>query len=152
MANPGAGPRVPGATCLECRSVRTGGRWLPAPLAPSQHTSCPEALALAARSTAAQQGLRPYTYSVLPIGLSTSLPLSLLPHCGGLVPSLSPASAEAPGSFCCSLCLLYMCLSSVSVPQSQAPFIPASQSLSPWVPWPLFLSPRTSSRVVLFKP
>lgn len=91
-----------------------------------------------------------YTVSS-PSRLSASFLLPLPPLCGGLFPSLSLAAPEAPGGFCCGLCLLYMCFSFVSVSQSQAPFVSTSQSLPPWVSWPFSLSPRTSARSVLHR-
>lgn len=76
---------------------------------------------------------------------SGSLSLQTLcpPHSssGSLLPSPLPSSTlwwplsfpllscTRGSSFCCSLCLLYMWLSSVSMSRSQAPFVSTSQSL-----------------------
>lgn len=146
MASPGTGPRVPAATCLECGSCGQGAygfqhRLL---LHDTHHVQRPW---LWWPATQLPIRVSVLIHSVLPIQALCFLP-SL---CGGLFPSLSLAAPEAPGGFCCGLCLLYMCFSFVSVSQSQAPFVSTSQSLPPWVSWPFSLSPRTSARSVLHR-
>jgi hypothetical protein len=133
---------VPAASCLECGSCG------------QEHMASSTACAFTTHIThhVQRRWLRwpgaqlPFGVSVLthtvsaPFRLSAFFPLSPLLFCGGLLPSFSLAAPEAPGSFCCRLCLLYECFSSVSMSQFQASFISTAQNLSPCVPWPLSLS------------
>lgn len=153
MASPGTGPRVPAATCLECRSCGQGADGF-------RHR-----LLLHSTHHVQRPWLR-WPAAQLPVRVSVLTHTLCPPHSssGSLLPSPFPSptlwwclslpllSCTRGSSFCCSLCLLYVCFSSVSLSQSQAPFISASRSLSPWVSWPLSPSPTTSSRAVVFKP
>lgn len=123
MARPGTAPRVPAATCLECRRCGQGAygfqhrlllhdtqrvqrAWLWGPVAQLPISLCP------------------YTYHVLPVipaqPLCSSFPVLLLHPCGSLFLSLPRAVTETLDR----LYLLYTCFS------SQAPSVSISQTFS----------------------
>lgn len=105
-----------GASCYlpGVQEVWAGSIWLPAPFAPTQHTTCLAGPALVASVTAGRQGLCSYTYCVLsniPVSLSASLSAFSFSRC---VASFFLLSLEW-----CHRRPLFTCFSScVSVPRS----------------------------------